>query len=604
LKRALGVLIVLLGLAGCSTDVPATSTFAPFKTAQALIPTSTASRTPEPTSTEAVTPTETAPPEPSEAPTPTARPTDEAGPPATTRPSPTRRPTSSSAESTAEPEIVLSASSYCGGSFGAGYGERFSAELTSMSIEREDAVERLTLRFDMAEGDLHALAHCLLPLASEVLTNTANLASVLRLELPNWEHDQRFSASVPVLVAPLQLKDTTIIQSAAVRSSSEDSAGLLLELGLSKPVPFRAGVTSDTLVLEVESAPQPPFGDNPLLQEQGAPSLPDQPLYFIRGGDIWHKVWGAKERAAEPLLTSAELETNLALSPDGATLAFCRTTTPDTPELGSLWISGSDGADPRQLADIGGCADPAFTPDGTRVVFVAPAGPTPPLVFNLWSVALDGASPEQLSPLDEWSRRAPFPLDSGQIVTRGDSELGHSVLLLERPGEDSSDLSVNLGGYVGIGAVLPAPSGRSIAVEALRASGGADLVLLDLSGHVQATIGRDGFWSRPLGWNEDGTLFYMRATCAIGLILPYQIRLYSGANDQVLAEGSMMGDIGVATASSSGVVLVQQPATSIELRGPAPSPAGPASLWLIDRGGGRLRILASQEPISGLATLR
>lgn len=576
MKRSLSLVVALLliALLGCQQAPAPTQPLVLNETALAQRPTATPtpSNTPTP-----VPPTATSTPSPTVGPSPT--------------PSPTAPPP------TATPHPALAGFSYCGGSFGKSADERFSAELQSISVASTDATERLMLSFVPGEGDLHGEIACLLPSAASLI-DTDGHAALLRLELRDWEHDERFAASAAVVSAAVPLSGTQVIRSVALRVDPNASAGLIVELGLAEPVPFKASVEDGQIVVDVARMSQPPYGNDALRQSGGKPKPLDEPLFFLADGDIW-SLAGA---AARPLTRTPELETGLGVSPDGRLLVFCKAHAPEAAELGSLWISNSDGSEMRQLADVGGCADPAFSPDGERVFFVAPLAPTPPFVFQLWTVELESGAAQQISALDEWSRRYPQPLADGSVITVGSADAERSALLLDHPDGASRELSaelLGLGAYTGVGRALLSPDGRSVAVEALRVGGGADLALLGANGKLQSTIG-DGYWNRPLAWDHNGTLYYLRAVCASGLILTYEIRALSDGKDELILAGAMGDDIGSATTTEAGLVLVRQPPAHTTPRGPQPEPAGPASLWLLDSSGVRGRLYVSQTPIAML----
>ena len=72
--------------------------------------------------------------------------------------------------------------------------------------------------------------------------------------------------------------------------------------------------------MEVDRTPRLDAASDPLGQAAGRVDLPDAPIFFIQNYDVWRFAAGR----ARPVTTTTELETALAVSPDGGTLAVCR----------------------------------------------------------------------------------------------------------------------------------------------------------------------------------------------------------------------------------------------------------------------------------------
>jgi Tol biopolymer transport system component len=147
-----------------------------------------------------------------------------------------------------------------------------------------------------------------------------------------------------------------------------------------------------------------------------------------------------------------------AISPDGASLVYLYTGAPDADSFG-LWISGSDGSDPRPLA-VGaqGLLSfflPRFSPDGSRVLFIAAVNPFPGrfgasfgyasaadgLPQDAWVVNADGSGLTRLTSLYEDQPSANWSADGNQIAL-----LGQGGLYLMRA--DGGDLTRLGDGYL------------------------------------------------------------------------------------------------------------------------------------------------------------
>src|SRR5262249_29651861 len=123
-------------------------------------------------------------------------------------------------------------------------------------------------------------------------------------------------------------------------------------------------------------------------------------------------------------------------------------------------------------------------------------------------------------------RFGPQWLGNDQLIYAATAEDGRSTLFLHGSDAQETDIGAALvlgNRYRALGRPLVAPDGSMIAVEGLRANAsGADLVLLDAKGAELNTIG-GSYWSRPLAWNADGTLFYLNSACASDVALDYSL---------------------------------------------------------------------------------
>lgn len=577
IRRLLLLTGLVLVLAACQQQVPPTAP--PLQNQlTALAQTPTATPSPTPTETPIPSPTPTV--------TPTPRPT--------VGPSPTPTP-----EATPTPDPTLGSFGFCTQAFGPDQDERFSAELSAIELSRGNNADQLELVFAPRSGQVAGTALCIPAAAAEALIATEGLSAVVRLELSQWLHDEAWSSSLTTLTTPLLTEGLTTIQSVAVQTQPDASAGLVIELGLKAPHGFSVGLSGNRLVLRVSDTPDPALQSDPLGTANGSPRQPVDPVIFARSGDLWTLDSGN----VRAITTTLAIESDFAISPNNRRVAFCRAEPDVLPELGQLWVSDLDGGDPQLLADVGGCSDPAWSVDGRSVWFVAPWSQVTPLNYRLWSVTASGGEPEARSELDAWSRTDPQPLPRGEVLLVGsDGDGRRSLLVRDRAGR-TIDLSGEINSdYEGIGSALLAPDGQSVAVEALRADGGADLLLMDPSdGSITEVIGASSFWSRPLAWNADGSLYYLVTVCRAGLVLGYELHLLDGSSDETLVEGSTLAEIGAATATGEGLVYVRALETTAAERGPQPELDGASTLWLLEpQSGGRGQLVAVPDTIIGV----
>ena len=88
----------------------------------------------------------------------------------------------------------------------------------------------------------------------------------------------------------------------------------------------------------------------------GRIALPEHQIFFLQN----HDVWRLRDGRAEPVTTTSDLETALAVAPDGETVAVCRAPADTDPAnlpygvRSGLWIIQVDGSEERLLADVGG----------------------------------------------------------------------------------------------------------------------------------------------------------------------------------------------------------------------------------------------------------
>jgi hypothetical protein len=566
---------------------------------------STPSITPTPTITPTAmaTPTLTHTPGPTPTITPTSPPTD------TPAPTPTALPP------TATPNPALVNFSLCTQTAGDVAGGRFSARITGITTTVQPAFERLTIGLDVP-GDSaapHAVARCV----SAADDQAAGGKYRLLIELDGWLHDDAFLTSA--VSETRTLSGTTVLKRLNYRFDSNAASGATLALELEQPQPFRLSFVDKPARFVLEVAKSAAIGpSNDLLTHASGSAKPNAPLFYIQSGDVWSYDGGQ----AKNLTKSPEAETALAFSSASNLLAFCRSAPGAAPSdmlaPGTLWTMKVDGSDLVEAAAPGySCADPTFSTDGKTIAFAVADSAAVPLRYVIWRVSADGGDAERLTPGgDEWSRTGPQWLGEDRLIYAAAAEDGRSTLFVH--GADGSELDVgatllvasgasnsSTPRYSGFGRPLVAPDGSLIAVEAWRVDKpGADMVLLDDKGAEVPTTG-DGYWSRPLAWNADGTLFYLETRCASTVAQSYTLhaRAKSG-DDRLIGAGDTLGGLGAFSASGSGLAYVTLAHAPASPRGPLQVDMASASalwFWDIDGSGGRAKLAEANTAIGSLA---
>lgn len=329
--------------------------------------------------------TPTTPPSPTRTPTP--------GPP-----TPTHTITPTPLPATPTPNPALRAFSFCNQEAGRIDSGRFSAQLTRITTESFPAFERLVLDFALAEDSapLSAVANCLSE--RDFLTTTGLPVApgfyVLEVQLPGWLHDDAFNSSVSsVFSQTLTFTNTTAARKAELRFNPNADAGATILVGLEQPVVYRLTLEQEGKRLLVEFARSSTLvstSDQLTVPLGGSDTRIPDPVFFLLDGDIWR----ADATGVVSLTQSLEVETALAVSPDGDTLAFCR-----TQEAGidpairnvavpsSLWLMDTDGRNERRIASVGiSCTDPAFSPDSSLLAFSVDETGIAPAQRSVWVI--------------------------------------------------------------------------------------------------------------------------------------------------------------------------------------------------------------------------
>lgn len=576
-------------LLGCSLQAPPAEVYINQATARALTPTTTPTLPP---------PTPTSSPTPSATPSPSVTPT----PAPTTVPSATPMPTP-----TLNPQ--LADLGYCRTQFGPTGAEPFSGQLAGVEAARLNLVDRITFTFADTRGTPNGLAQCIDNAAWPRLVG-GNRAEppgekVLVLSLESWLHDERWSRSS--ITQTLSLTPTTVFGRVSYAADPLSSRGTTIGVGMRVALPFRVRVEDRPvrLIVEVDREARLDARADSLGQSAGRVEMPGDPIYFLQNYDVWRYANGR----SQPMTTTDELETSLAVSPDGETIAVCRAPASTDPAdlpynvRASLWVMPSGGGEERMLADVGGCADLRFAPSGKTISFTANTASAPPAQLSVWTVPVVVGEPRAATPVgDTWSRFGAAWLPDSRLVYHARDESGLSVLFLQ--GNDGSEREVSakvLTGstYRGIGEFVVGPD--LLAVEALRAGDdGADLVLLRYDG-TEVAVERRAFWQRPLAFLGDGSLIYLSTECPSDVVQAYtlQRRNANGTVDELVRGRTTGGFGGVRVAGDLLLVnRVQRPGAG--LRGPRAEPAesSAGSLWAMTRDAGdRREIVRAPVPI-------
>ena len=600
--HVLGLLLVcvLVLAAGCEQQsIAEQETIKNQQTLEA----STPSVTPSPTITETPVPTQT----PTSTPGPSPTPSPTQPPTATPVPTPTPLP------ATATPNPALANFSMCTQTAGDPDGGRFSARIAGITTTVQPAFERLTIGLTVA-GDSappHATASCI-SAADDMAAGTVASpgAFVLLIELDGWLHDSAFRASI--ISQTQTLSGTTVLKQLGLRFDPNDAAGATIAIGLEQPYPYRIALEERPARLVLEVAKSASIGPgNDILSLANGSASPDAPIYYLQDGDIWRYANGR----ATNITDSPDAETALAYSPAAGMVAFCRAAPGAAPDdvlaPSTLWTMKADGTGAAEAAAVGhSCADPAFDPDGATIAFtVDDTGATPPR-YSIWSVATAGGEPQRLTPAsDEWSRFGPQWLADDQLIYAAAAEDGRSTLLVHGADGREEDVGANLvigDRYRALGRPLAAADGSMVAVEGLRATrDGADLVLLDANGAEVTTVG-DGYWTRPLAWDPNGTLFYLKTSCASSVAQSYALHARGkSGDDRVLASGDTLEGLGAFAAIGKGLAYVTLAHAPPGPRGPlAVDRSSASALWFWDvSGGGRAQLPINPEASSAIVDL-
>lgn len=534
---------------------------------------------------------------------PTALPT--AGP--TAAPTVTPEPTPIPLPPTPTPDAALAGFSLCNQVAGDPAGGRFSARFTTITTTVEAKFERLEIGLQVPDSSVapHASARCL-SFADDTERNGATGGYTLLVGLDGWLHDDLFRAST--VTTTLKISGTTAISVATLRVPANTVAGGSIALSLKEALPFRVTLEQKPTRLVIEVAKTSPITpSNDLLSQASGSVSPPAPLYYLQDGDIWSFNGGK----ASNLTNSPETETALRVDAATKQIAFCRSVAGanagDALAASSLWLIGTDGSNPRELAAPGRtCADPAFSPDGKTVALTVDEGSSTPPRLSIFTVAAESGAATRLTPSsDEWSRFGPQWLDGGRIAYAAQAEDSRSTLFINSKGvEEDVGAALTLGNiYRTLGRPLAAPDGSGIALEAVRADGsGATLLLLDTNGVKQNEV-TGSYWARPVAWGESG-LYYLATVCTSSVAQNYTLFVQPAqGKPRTLAYGITTGGYSAFAASGNTLAYVADSRVAPGPRGPATEGvAAPATLWAFDTANGnRSKLLEAPAGIGGLA---
>ncbi|HZG68293.1 MAG TPA: hypothetical protein VEZ12_16235 [Herpetosiphonaceae bacterium] len=529
----------------------------------------------------------------------TPRPTRTAVP--TLTPAPTRTPAP-----TATPNPQLAGVGYCRTTFGPENEGRFSARLVEIEAEQLEFVDRVTFTFSDTTGLLHGSGACFEADEWRALAGPEGPeppgAAVLAISLDDWAHDELWQQSP--LTQTQVLTQTQSMEGISFATDQLASRGTTIGIGLPHAAPFRIRTEEQPvrLVVDVDRTTRLSAADDHLAQPVGRIALPEQPIFFLQNYDVWR----LRDGRAEPVTTTADLETSLAVAPDGETVAICRAPAATDPAnlpyaaRASLWVMHVDGREERLLADVGGCADVKFAPNGRTIAFTANTAAAPPVALSIWTVPTIVGEPRPATPLaDEWDRFDGRWLPDGRLVYRARHQSDLSVLFVRD--EDGSEHEISallLTGprYHGVGGFVVGED--MLAVEVLRSSGGgADLVLLRFDGS-EVAVERRAFWQRPLAFLPDG-LLYLSTECSSNVVQNYTLirRRPNGMFDE-LVRGTSTAGLGDTVTLGDAMLISRYAEPEPGLRGPQTTAVedSPGSIWLI-AGDGSARREVHRAPV-------
>jgi hypothetical protein len=342
-------------------------------------------------------------------------------------------------------------------------------------------------------------------------------------------------------------------------------------------------------------------------------------VFYLQEGDVWKYADGKASNLTKTARGDSYGDvTALAASQAAGRVAFCAIApgadVGDQLAPSVLWSIDLDGKDAQALSVRGRtCAEPTFAPDGKTIAFVADESGAIPPRLSIWTVSTAGGGEQRVTSADdEWSRFGPQWLDGTRLVYAAAAEDGRSTLFVRTANGAEQDIGADLvkgERYQALGRPLAAPDGSAIAVEGLRANAdGADLLLIDAVGASipsQGQIG-SGYWSRPLAWNADGTLFYLSTGCASDVAQSYTVhtRALKDGADKLIAAGTTLGGIGQFAAIDKGMAYVTLARAPAGPRGPLGiERASSSTLWFWDVGGSgaRGKLAESQSAIGDIA---
>jgi hypothetical protein len=564
--------------------------------------------------------------------TPTATATATNTPTATATPTmgPTSTPTNTPLPPTPTRDAALREFSFCNQEAGMPQTGRFSARLERVATESFPAFEQLALDFAPAPESAPISAEANIISARDFRLRSGEAVApgdyVLEIQLHNWLQDEAFDTSV--LSQTMTLTNTNVATSVELSFDPQADAGATVLVGLTEPVLYQLSLERDDTRLEValSAAPDLMSAADQINVSQGTARVSSaQSLFFLLDGDIWR----ADSTGVMSMTQTIEDETALAFSPDGESLAFCRTdeagfnvaeegaTVP-----GSLWIMETDGTQQRRLtsASIGvNCASPSFSPDGALLAFSVDETGVTPAQRSIWvlpteedvGLSITGSitdtsivtvgSAQRVAGGGEWSRSAPQWLDEETLLYPASSADGRDTLFLLNLSEgEERDIGADIvvgDTYRALENPLVAPGGRQVAVVALREDEpGADLLLLDADGVQQDAIS-EGYWTRPLAWTNRGDLLYLTTACSSTLVQDYQlVRRTSSGADRPVVSGLTMGAVGDAATLNSNLAYVTGEYALPGPRGPNNiTPYTPSDLWLWNLESGSRSIIYSAD---------
>ena len=114
----------------------------------------------------------------------------------------------------------------------------------------------------------------------------------------------------------------------------------------------------------------------------------------VHDANLWRYPTSPSREAPVQLIASAAFEGDASYSPDGSRIAFCS----GRSGQGQIWISNSDGSNPRQLTSFGPgqgvTGSPNWSPDGRQIAFDTRFRGSPSTIMV---IASEGGEPRRLT---------------------------------------------------------------------------------------------------------------------------------------------------------------------------------------------------------------
>ncbi len=156
-----------------------------------------------------------------------------------------------------------------------------------------------------------------------------------------------------------------------------------------------------------------------LLRE---PSISDTHVTFIYGADVW--VTELATNNTKRITSTAAVESNPHLSPDGQTIAFSSNRSGNT----CVYSVSINGGDPKRLTWHPSAANVrGWSPDGSKILYSTSRDSAPTGIGYLWTVGVNGGPSTKVT--EQWGYDGAYAADGNKIVvdrvSRWESEFRH-----------------------------------------------------------------------------------------------------------------------------------------------------------------------------------